>query len=293
MRLATAMLGGRIVHGEVRGDHLYVAGEGDLGSYRGGEPRGEVLKLSQVTLLPPVRGLVICVLVNSPKMLGYEDHEAERARRELEHPRFAVKTPNTLVGHGSPVRSPRGGGLRPEVEIALVTSRRVRGSVDLERDVLGYTIFNDLTLSAMARDDQFYAYRRSPASGEVVRELVRGAPFVRKNWDTLGPMGPWLVTPDEFGDFRGKEMISLFRGSEVQRGSSSELIFSDKEILSYLASFMTLEKGSVVSTGSIGYLGGSRDQSEFSLPEEEGLLEARVSGIGSLANPVYIFQPRS
>lgn len=96
------------------------------------------------------------------------------------------------------------------------------------------------------------------------------------------------MTPDEFGDFRGKEMYSIFNGEYVQKGSSDELIFDDREVLSYLSRIMTIEPGTIVSLGSIGYLGGSRDQSEYKLPEREGLLEVGVEGIGRLSNRVTI-----
>lgn len=287
MRLASAIYNGRRVFGEVRGDYLYIIGEGDLRSYMESvrEPRGEAIRISEIQLKPPLINYVICVVVNSPKMLGYED--PIEARRDLRHPRFTIKTPNTLIGYGEDIRAPRG-GIRPEVEIALITKRKIKGVPDMERDILGYTVFNDITAPALASDDAYYAYRRDPATGEIRREYIRGAPFIRKNIDTLGPIGPWVVTPDEFGDFRGREMYSIFDGEYVQKGSSDELIFDDREVLSYLSRIMTIEPGTIVSLGSIGYLGGSRDQSEYKLPEREGLLEVGVEGIGRLINRVTI-----
>ncbi len=287
MKLAAAIYNGRKVFGEVRGNYLYVFGEGDLRDYigYGGEPKGESVRIDQVSLQPPLINYVICVVVNSAKMLGYED--PEKARRELRHPRFTVKTPNTLTGHMGVVRSPRG-GIRPEVEIALITARRIGRGEIVHDAILGYTVFNDITASAFAREDAYYAYRRDPVTGEIRREYVRGAPFIRKNWDTFGPIGPWVVTPEEFGEFRGKEMYSSFDGEAVQKGSSDELLFDDREILEYLSSFMTLEPGSIISTGSIGYLGSQRDQSEFSLPEKEGIMEASVERIGALRNKVVL-----
>jgi len=285
LRLASAIYNGERVFGEVRGEYLYIIGKGDLRDYLayGGEPKGEAVKLSEISLQPPLVNYVICVVVNSAKMLGYEN--PEDARRELGHPRFTVKTPNTLVGAGAEVIAPRE-GIRPEVEIAVITRRRIRGAFKAEEDILGYTVFNDITSPAYAKDDSYYAYRRNPLTGEVRKEYVRGAPFIRKNIDTFGPIGPWVVTPEEFGEFRGKEMFSLFNGEAVQKGSSDELLFDDREVMSYLARIMTLEPGTIVSTGSIGYISAERDQSEYLLPKVEGILEAGVEGIGRLVNRV-------
>lgn len=287
MKLAVAIYNGKRVFGEVRGGYLYILGEGDLREYIDyrGEPKEESVRIDQVSLQPPLIKHVICVIVNSAKMLGYED--PERAKRELGHPRFTVKTPNTLTGHMGTVKSPRG-GIRPEVEIALITARRIRHGENVREAILGYTVFNDVTASAFAREDAYYAYRRDPTTGEIRREYVRGTPFIRKNWDTFGPIGPWVVTPDEFGDFRGKDMYSSFDGEAVQKGTSDELLFDDREILEYLSSFMTLEPRTIVSTGSIGYLGSQRDHSEFSLPEREGFMEAGVGRIGALKNRVVL-----
>ncbi len=287
MRLATVMYNGKTVSGEIRGDYLYIIGEGDLKNYLQyhGEPKGEVVRLSEVHFQPPLINYVICVLVNSAKMLGYED--PAEARRELRHPRFAIKTPNTLIGNRSVIRAPKE-GIRPEVEIAIITRKRIKGDLDMERDILGYTVFNDITAPAFAKDDSFYAYRRDPHTGVVKREYIRGAPFIRKNFDTFGPIGPWIVTPEEFGDFRGKLMISIFNGEVVQKGSSSELLFDDREVIRYLASIMTLEPGTIVSLRSIGYIHGQKDQSEYLLPQVEGILEAEVEGIGRLTNRVEI-----
>jgi len=285
LKLASAIYGGERVFGEVRGDYLYIIGKGDLRGYLeyGGEPRGEAVKLSEVSLQPPLINYVICVIVNSAKMLGYDD--PGEARRELRHPRFSVKTPNTLIGGGADVVAPRE-GIRPEVEIAVIIRRRIKGEFKPGEDILGYTIFNDIASPAYAKDDSYYAYRRNPLTGEVRKEYVRGAPFIRKNMDTFGPIGPWVVTPEEFGEFRGKEMISLFDGEAVQKGSSDELLFDERDVIGYLASIMTLEPGTIISLGSIGYTSSQRDQSEYVLPNREGVLEAGVERIGRLVNRV-------
>ncbi|MEM4971265.1 MAG: fumarylacetoacetate hydrolase family protein [Sulfolobales archaeon] len=287
MKLATAIYNGMKIVGEVRGDYLYIIGEGDLSRYLqySGEPKGEVVKLSEVELQPPLINYVICVVVNSAKMLGYDN--PEEAKKELRHPRFTVKTPNTLIGDKSVIKAPKE-GIRPEVEIAVITRRRIRGFFNIETDILGYTVFNDITAPALAKEDAYYAYRRDILTGEIRKEYVRGAPFIRKNIDTFGPIGPWVVTPEEFGEFRGKDMLSLFDGEIVQKGSSSELLFDDREVIKYLASIMTIEPGTIISLGSIGYVTQQRDQSEYVLPNREGILEAEVAGIGRLVNRVII-----
>ncbi len=285
MKLATAIYNGIKVVGEVRGDYLYIIGEGDLSRYLhySGEPKGEIVKLSEVELQPPLINYVICVVVNSAKMLGYDN--PEEAKKELRHPRFTVKTPNTLTGNRSLIKAPKE-GIRPEVEIALIVKKKIRGGFNIETDILGYTVFNDITAPALAKEDAYYAYRRDPMTGNVKKEYVRGAPFIRKNIDTFGPIGPWVTTPEEFGEFRGKEMLSLFDGEVVQRGASDELLFDDREVIRYLANIMTIEPGTIISLGSIGYVYQQKDQSEYVLPNREGILEAEVRGIGRLINRV-------
>lgn len=141
--------------------------------------------IDEIVLQPPITSCVICVVVNSAKMLGYDD--PEKAKRELGHPRFTVKTSNTLVGHMGIVRSPRG-GIRPEVEIAVITMGRIRRGKGPGRNPRVHCVqrYNSIhNWLRRTRTMHIEGPGKDPASGEIRREYVRGAPFIRKTGTSL------------------------------------------------------------------------------------------------------------
>lgn len=180
-------------------------------------------------------------------------------------PVYFNKPPGTLVAHGENL-------IRPsvsiqfdyEVELAVVIGRPGRHIevADALDYVGGYSILND----GSVRDWQ----RHSVAAG--------------KNFFRSGSLGPWITTADEIADPAALEVICRVNGTERQRASVSEMIFSVAEIVSYLSKVMPLEPGDIIATGSPEGTGGSFEPPLWLEPDDEIAFE--VPGIGVLENRV-------
>ena len=130
--------------------------------------------------------------------------------------------------------------------------------------VFGYTIVNDVT----ARDAQ----------------AAHGQWFKGKSYDTFCPMGPCLVTADEFGDPSGHRLGLKVNGETRQDSTTSDLLFPVAEIIAALAASTTLEPGDVIATGTpSGVAMGMTPQRWLDVGDT---VEAEVEGIGVLRNRV-------
>jgi 2-keto-4-pentenoate hydratase/2-oxohepta-3-ene-1,7-dioic acid hydratase in catechol pathway len=82
-------------------------------------------------------------------------------------------------------------------------------------------------------------------------QLERSGQWMKgKGCPTFGPIGPWLVTPDEIADVHSLSMWLDVNGEKMQRGSTKTMIFNVPKIVSYTSHFMILEPGDVITTGT-------------------------------------------
>ncbi len=166
--------------------------------------------------------------------LNYADHAAEAGLRIPREPVIFNKIGNCIVGPNDDVMMPKGGErLDWEVEIAFVISKRARyvEEADAAGYIAGYLICNDVS-------ERHFQTERSG-------QWVKG-----KCAETFGPLGPWLVTPDEVGNVDNLGMWLDVNGVRRQTGSTSTMIFKIPYILSYVTQFMVLEAGDVITTGT-------------------------------------------
>ncbi len=272
---------------ELEGSHdlvsLLESGE-DL---RGVATTGTGYALEKVRLGAPIPrpGKIVATIVNTQGMLGGRDVSLDR-------PRLDMKAPSAVIGPGDTIVAPMT-GIRPEVELAAIVGTKISRATakQAEEAIAGYTILNDVTAPIDSREDAYEAYRRDRVTGKIARATMRGPLFRSKNHDTFCPMGPWLVTPDEFKDWSKVRMTTKFDGRLVQDGTSADYIFGPVEIASYVSGFLTLEPGDVVSCGSVGWTSaalGALDPTEFVLPPRAGTLELEIGGLGKLTNPVSV-----
>jgi 2-keto-4-pentenoate hydratase/2-oxohepta-3-ene-1,7-dioic acid hydratase in catechol pathway len=143
-----------------------------------------------------------------------------------------------------------------EGELAVVVGRRARNVwvKDAHDFILGYTCLNDVT------DREAQGWEEN---------WVRA-----KGFDTSCPMGPWIVPPDELSFPLTVE--TYVNGELRQQGNTSQLVFPIPDIIAEITSFMTLEEGDVIATGTPAGVG----------PLFPGdVVEVRISGIGALRNP--------
>lgn len=166
--------------------------------------------------------------------LNYVDHAKETGAEIPKEPILFNKLSNCIVGPNDDVMIPKASlKLDYEIEIAFVIGKRTR-YVD-EKDALshiaGYAVCNDIS------ERHFQAERGG--------QWMKG-----KCAETFGPLGPWLVTPDEIADVQNLSMSLDVNGQRRQTGNTKTMIFGIAHCLHYISQFMVLEPGDVVTTGT-------------------------------------------
>jgi 2,4-diketo-3-deoxy-L-fuconate hydrolase len=166
--------------------------------------------------------------------LNYVDHAKETGSPIPEEPILFNKLANCIVGPDDNVIMPRGSKkLDWEVEIAFVIGQRAQyvDEADALNYIAGYAVCNDVSERHFQAD--------------------RGGQWMKgKCFESSGPLGPWLVTPDEVGDLQNLDMWLEVNGKRMQTGNTKTMIFSIAHCLHYISQFMVLEPGDVVTTGT-------------------------------------------
>ena len=244
-------------------DDLVAAGPDAWASAREAA-RGDSEPLTQGLLEAPLRhpSKIACVGLN------YHDHCRETGMVAPERPLIFAKFPSSLAAPDQPLDWPEDltEQVDWEVELAVVIGRRTRHATTEEalNAVFGYTAANDVS----ARDLQF-----------ADQQWVRA-----KSIDTFCPLGPVIVSPDEFGDPQSKRLVARVNGETMQDSNTNEMIFGVAEIISFLSHACTLEPGDLILTGTPWGVGGFRDPPVFLQPND--IVEVEVEGVGVLANQV-------
>ena len=105
-----------------------------------------------------------------------------------------------------------------------------------------------------------------------------------KSYPGFGPIGPWLVTPDEFDDPDDLELGCSIDGRVLQQARTSDLIFSVPELVARLSAVLPLLPGDLIFTGTPPGVGMARTPKEFLRPGTT--LCSHIEGIGELRNPI-------
>lgn len=246
-------------------DEVFFAGDGVARLAAWLEDRGASAPEvgEDVRLGPPVSrpGKIICIGLN------FRDHAAESNMTLPQEPVIFFKATSALSGPDDDVIIPRGSEKTDwEVELAVVIGKAGRDIPRAEalRHVFGYTAVNDLS----ARDLQTAHLQW----------------FKGKSLDGFCPMGPVIVTADEFGDPQRKRLQSRVNGAIKQGASTSDMIFPVDAILEWLSKGMTLEPGDIIATGTPEGVGMGRTPPEFLQPGD--VVEIEVEGIGTLRNRI-------
>lgn len=228
-----------------------------------GIPADAVLPESAVTLLPPVPqpGKILCVGYNYAGHIGIGRTEVP------DYPNIFCKTGNTIIGPGQPIRIPRASQqVDYEAELAVIIGKRGRdiAEADAMQYVAGYSIFNDVS----ARDYQ-----------------KRGSQWLLgKSFDTFGPFGPALVTPDEVPDPHHLDFTLTVNGAPKQRANTGNMIFTVPFLVSYLSQVLLLEPGDIIATGTPAKLPEAADPQVFLHPGDA--VTITMEKLGTLMNPV-------
>jgi 5-oxopent-3-ene-1,2,5-tricarboxylate decarboxylase/2-hydroxyhepta-2,4-diene-1,7-dioate isomerase len=190
---------------------------------------GRLLNEAEVNWLPPVvPGAVFALGLN------YADHAKELAFKAPEVPLAFLKGPNTIVGHRAKTRRPANATyMHYECELAVVIGKSGYqvSKADAMEMVAGYTVAND------------YAIR------DYLENYYR--PNLRvKNRDGCTPLGPWLVDAADVPNPMALKLTTRVNGKTTQQGTTSDMIFDIATLIEYLTSFMTLNPGDIILTGT-------------------------------------------
>jgi 2,4-didehydro-3-deoxy-L-rhamnonate hydrolase len=166
--------------------------------------------------------------------LNYADHAAEAKAPIPTEPVIFMKATSCLSGPHDDLMLPKGSAKTDwEVELGVVlgsTARYVEEAQALEC-VAGYCLVHDVS--------------------EREYQIERGGTWDKgKGCDTFGPVGPWLITPDEFGDPQGIALWLEVNGTRRQSGNTRTMIFGVAQLISYVSRFMTLRPGDILTTGT-------------------------------------------
>jgi 2-keto-4-pentenoate hydratase/2-oxohepta-3-ene-1,7-dioic acid hydratase in catechol pathway len=212
---------------------------------------GRTYDIDDVDVLPPAEPTkIICIGLN------YADHAAESGSEIPDRPLMFLKGPNTVSGHEDTISLlPGKDRIEYEAELGVVIDQQCRNVAREEAmDVVaGFTCVNDVS----NRDDQ----RRE-------QNWVRGKAF-----DNAAPIGPVIATPDEVPEDAAVQ--SRINGDLRQDGTRADFIFSVPELIEEITTYMTLEPGDVIATGTPEGVG----------PVTDGdTVEIEVEGVGTLTN---------
>lgn len=173
-------------------------------------------------------GKFICIGLN------YADHAAESGLDVPPEPVIFAKYTSAICGPNDPIIIPRGSEKTDwEVELGFVIGKAAKYVTEAEAmdHVAGFCLVNDVS-------ERSYQIERSG-------QWSKG-----KSSDNFGPTGPWLVTPDEVGDFDNLGMWLDVNGERMQDGSTATMVYKVPFLVSYLSQFFTLHPGDIISTGT-------------------------------------------
>ena len=227
------------------------------------ENKRKEIPADSVRIGPPIArpGKIICVGKN------YAEHAKEFDSVIPASPVLFSKATTSLNGPFDPISiRPDASSTDAEVELAVVigsTAFRI-SETDAMKYVTGFTIVNDVT----DRDAQ-----------KAGLQWFRG-----KSFDSFCPMGPWLITTDEWNNFSGTNLTSRLNGEILQSGNTRDMMFGVASLISFISQSITLEAGDVIATGTPSGVGFARNPPVLLKDGDE--IECAVEGIGAIRNRV-------
>src|SRR5690606_9490669 len=221
------------------------------------------LDYDSLTLLPviPNPGKIFCIGLN------YDDHVKETKKEKTVSPTLFTRCAASQVWHrGDIPRPPESAKRDDEGEIAIVIGkpgRRITEEAAWDH-IAGYACYNDGSI----RDWQ-----------TATSQWIPG-----KNFYRTGGFGPWMVTADQIAPDQEMTLVTRLNGQEMQRTTTSLMIHSIPSQIAYISSFLPLNLGDVIVTGTPGGVGANRNPPVFM--KDGDIVEIEVDAVGILKNPV-------
>ena len=224
-------------------------------------------KVDADRILPPVdrRSKVLCIAVN------YRSHLRETQRAETKEPILFPKFYASLTGPYAQIQRFMISEIMDyEGELAVVIGRRARNVRRAEAwdHILGYTLVNDVSARSLFQVPQ--------GAGTMLDW------FSCKAMDRSTPVGPWIVTRDEAGDFGSFRIETFLNGERVQSEGVSDMVFDVPKIVEHASSRVTLEPGDVISTGTPSGVGVARGRTL----QKGDVVRVQAERIGNLENKI-------
>lgn len=193
---------------------------------------------------------------------NYINHAAEMEVQLPDEPLTFMKATSALTGPFDQIIQPRNGQkLDYEAELVVVIGRRAQyiSEEDVFDYIAGYTVGHDVSERAFQRE--------------------RGGQFTKgKSADTFAPVGPYLVSTDQVEDIQALSIWSEVNGEMRQQGSTADMVFGVREIVSHLSQFMTLYPGDIIFTGTPAGVGDGMDPPQYLKPGD--IVRIGVEGLG-------------
>jgi 2,4-didehydro-3-deoxy-L-rhamnonate hydrolase len=203
--------------------------------------------------------------------LNYEDHAREAGMPIPAEPILFSKAPSSLSGPYDDIILPKEAEKGDwELELGLVIGKRASYVSEGEAldHVFGYCISNDVS--------------------ERVLQLEGTGQWIKgKSAETFGPLGPWLVTPDQVGDPQDLDMWLEVSGQRMQSGNTRTMIFTCAELIAFTSRCMVLEPGDVIITGTPPGVGLGMKPPRFLKPGDT--IVAHIEGLGEQRQRVVAY----
>ena len=205
-------------------------------------------------------GKVVCVGLN------YAQHAAEIGAASPAEPIIFMKSPEAVVGaHEDVIIPPGSEGTDYEAELAIVIGRQalyLESPASVRGLVLGYSISQDIS--------------------ERAWQMERGGQWVKgKSFPTFNPLGPIIVTPEEFDPADARVWCSV-DGEMRQESRTSDMFFQVDHLVWYISQFMELRAGDIINTGTPAGVGMGMKPPGYLRPGQE--LRTGIEGIGELVS---------
>jgi len=230
-----------------------------LGNLPNINPEGLPLVAGNPRLGPPVGHVGKFIGIG----LNYSDHAKEAGMKPPSEPIVFMKATSSICGPNDTVLLPRGSEKSDwEVELGVVIGKHTKyiSEADALSAVAGYCVVNDISERAF--------------------QIERSGQWTKgKGCDTFGPIGPWIVTPDEAGDPQDLALSLDLNGTRVQTGTTASMIFGVAKVISYLSEMMSLHPGDVIATGTPPGVGMGQKPPRFLV--EGDVMELEVAGLGT------------
>ena len=229
-----------------------------------------------VRLLVPIARPNAIYLLAGNYAAHIEEGGKKAAARQETFPYVFMKPPTTLTHPGLPVKIPAISPLSIdwECELGVIIGRKCKGVTEQDalKYVAGYTVVNDIS------DRKF-----RPNPERVKRDNDQFFDWLHGKWhDTFCPIGPCIRSADSLRDPQTVTLELRVNGHVKQHASSGQMIFPVAALIAFISSVATLEPGDIISTGTPSGVGAATG----TFLKSGDLLEAEISGIGLLRNPV-------